>query len=296
MRDADMADLGGLPPYEPVVKTPMSRPVIVTLRRAANRHTEPDFERCDAIKIDSTIEYHALYDAFIAWVHRQYSCDETGILNGRCHLVLEDGRFIKFKHTDTWDACRDILLTRDKTELWFTFWTQEVINQEATIQQASAEVPAPRPEITHPILAGFPGPNTLKRFDAQVSVRVAIRQYKPSVRLPGTCSSPIATSGGCIIITSITSYRDVTADLLTQAGLNLGKTELKSMDSSVNGSLLLTPWPSSGQAVRACNETSWAACRQILLRDYDSFSESISPKLAFEFAVDGEYGTSCIVQ
>ncbi|KAK5703098.1 hypothetical protein LTR97_004047 [Elasticomyces elasticus] len=236
-----MADLGGLPPYEPVVKTPMSRPVIVTLRRAANRHTEPDHEMCDAIRIDSTTEFPALYDTFIARVRRQYSCDETGILNGRCHFKLEDGRFIRFKHTDTWDVCRDILLIQDKSELWFTFWTQEVTSQEATIQPASAEVPAPKPEIPHPILAGFPDPNTLKRFDAKVSVKVAIRQYKPSVRLPGTCSSPIATSGGCIIITSITSYRDVTAALLKQAGLNLGKTELKSMDSSVNVGKLYVP-------------------------------------------------------
>ncbi|KAK4893234.1 hypothetical protein LTR27_008355 [Elasticomyces elasticus] len=293
MRDAEMADLGVLPPYEPVAKTPMSRPVIVTLRRAANRHTEPDFERCDAIRIDSTTEFPALYDTFVAQVRRQYSYEETDVLSGRCHLKLEDGRFIRFKHTDTWDACRDILLIQDKSELWFTFWTHEVTT---TTQQAKAEVPASKPEMTNPILAGFPDPNTLKRFDAQVSVKAAIRQYKPSVGLPGTCSSPIATSGGCIIITSITSYRGVTADLLTQAGLNLGRTKLNSMDNTVNCSLLLTPWPSSGQAVRACNETSWAACRQILLRDYDSFDECISPKLAFEFAVDGEYGTSCIVQ
>ncbi|KAK5743618.1 hypothetical protein LTR17_002525 [Elasticomyces elasticus] len=303
MRDANMTNPEGLPPYEPVVKTPTARPVIVTLRRAANRHTEPDFERCDAIRIDSTTEFPALYDTFIAQVRRQYSCDETGILNGRCHLVLEDGRFIKFKHTDTWDACRDILLTRDKTELWFTFWTQEVINQEATIQQASAEVPASKPEPIHPVLASLPDLKSFPHPDSFLNpklVKVAIRQYKPSVGLPGIGTSSwsaIATSGGSISITPVTSFKEVIAKLLTQAGYhNLTTTELHTLDSSVKSSLLLTPWISSGQTMRVYDEESWTACRKILLRDYHSLCESISPKLAFEFSVNGEYGTSCIMQ
>ncbi|KAK3619374.1 hypothetical protein LTR56_024057 [Elasticomyces elasticus] len=286
MRDTDMTNLGGLPPYEPVAKTPTARPVILTLGRAANRHTEPDHEMCDAIRVDSTTEFPALYDTFIARVRRQYSGEETGVLSGRCHLKLEDGRFIRFKHTDTWDVCRDILLTQDKSELWFTFWTQEVTTQEATTQQANNTQTGTG--TIHSILASFPSLKSFDDAEGPKSVKVAIKKYRPSVKLPGTYSSAIATSGGCVRITSTTSYRDVTADLLTQAGLNFGTTDLNTMESSVKSSLLLTPWSSDGQPVRVCEEKSWTACRRILLRDYDSSTEYTSPKLAFEFAVGGE--------
>ncbi|KAK5737912.1 hypothetical protein LTR17_006352 [Elasticomyces elasticus] len=304
MRDAEMADLDGLPPYEPVAKTPMSRPVILTLRRAANRHTEPDFDRCDAIKIDSTTEYHALYDAFIARVRRQYSGEETDVLNGPCNMKLEDGRSIKFNHTDTWEACRDILLTQDKSELSFTFWIEEAINQEGTMQQeanhtrAGAEVQASKPESAHAILADVSDPKSLKAFDAEKpkSVQVTIKKYKPYVRLPGTHSSLIATKEGCIEITSMTSYRDVTLALITKAGLKFGTPNLNITDSSFKSYILLTPWSSDGQHVYVCDESSWATCRHILLEEYNSLYESVNPRLAFEFTVEGDYGTSCIVQ
>ncbi|KAK3617586.1 hypothetical protein LTR56_025202 [Elasticomyces elasticus] len=304
MRDAEMADLGGLPPYEPVAKTPAARPVIVTLRRAANKHTEPDFERCDAIKIDSTTEFHALYDAFIARVHRQYSGEETDVLNGRCNMKLEDGRSIKFNHTDTWEACRDILLTQDKSELSFTFWIQEVIKQEGAIQKANdtragAEVPASKPESAHAILAEDSDQKSPKAFDAEKpkSVQVTIKKYKPHVRLPGTDDSLMATKGGCIEITSTTSHRDVTLALITQAGLKLGTPNLNIADSSFKSYIKLTPWSSDGQNVYVRDEYSWATCRYILLKDYNSLYESVNPKLTFEFTVEGESGgTSCVVQ
>ncbi|KAK4962569.1 hypothetical protein LTR10_000195 [Elasticomyces elasticus] len=248
MRDTEMADLEGLPPYEPVVKTPVSRPVIVTLRRAANRHTKPNHEMCDAIRIDSITEFPALHDTFVAQVRRQYSYEETDVLSGRCHLKLEDGRFIKFKHTDTWDVCRDILLTQDKSELWFTFWTQEVINQEATIQQASAEVPASKPASAHAVSAEVSDTKSVKAFDAEKpkSVQVTIKKYKPHVRLPGTHDSLMATKGGCIEITSTTSHRDVTLALITQAGLKFGTPNLNITDSSFKSYIKLTPWSSDG--------------------------------------------------
>ncbi|KAK5676758.1 hypothetical protein LTS10_010522 [Elasticomyces elasticus] len=141
MRDAEMADLDGLPPYEPVAKTLPSRPVIVTLGRALDKHSKADINdtHCDAVKIDSTTEFAALNDTFIARVRRLFTIKDTDPVNGRFHIKLKDRRFINFDQTDTWKTCRDILLAQDETELWFTFWTQKTIKQEAATQQAKGD-------------------------------------------------------------------------------------------------------------------------------------------------------------